>query len=342
MNLWHGLSPSNVVAFERLEPDLRRKIREKLQIEVLDEVNPDILFLQEVNPVTTRFQDLCKQLNRHGAFQPDLVGVKVFGYGFPLHLFSGLVVLTRASWPIRKVGAFRLSGPPRSFVHRWASFQLQEERYALFCETERAGMGRILLVNTHLHHGLEANDAFQEKITAVMEELALSSAARSELRDRMEAGNERRSREITVLLRELERVQKDYALIILGGDFNCEPAGEVGARLRELGFSDVWHASHPNEAGFTFDRSNNLANHILQDRFPLTFMVEDLSFDSKTKERLLKLAIEQERRPRRIDQIWVRAEGEPPAVSAELVGFPDKQGLAPSDHFGLVSRIELK
>ena len=228
-------------------------------------------------------------------------------------------------------------------MHRWASVQLKEERFALFCETVRPGIGRILLVNTHLHHGLESNEAFSERLAAAMEELGLSTSARSELRDRMLAGNERRHREMTVLLKEVERLQPNYTWTILGGDFNCEPDGEIGQHLRDLGFSDVWHAAHPNEAGFTFDRVNNVANHILQDRFPLTFMVEDLSFDTKTKEKLEQLALEQERRPRRIDQLWVRNQsGKPIQVQSELVGFPNNEGMAPSDHFGLVADVDVK
>ena len=75
MNLWHGLSPTSIVAFERLEPEPRRAIREKLQIELLKKSNSDIAFFQEVNPVGLRFKALCSELKRHGAYQPDWSGL---------------------------------------------------------------------------------------------------------------------------------------------------------------------------------------------------------------------------------------------------------------------------
>lgn len=344
MNLWHGLSPSSLISFERLEPEPRRLIREKLQLDLLRSVDPDIAFFQEMNPISTRFHQLCRELGRQGVSQPDLVGIKLFGWGLPLHLFSGLAILAKPIFPLDLIKAVRLSGGQgHSFVHKWASLQLQEERFAIFAETTRRGVGRVLLINTHLHHGLEATEAFLEKLTHAMGECELPASARSEIRERLFAGNERRDREMSVLLRELEGIHSHYDLILLGGDFNCEPEGEVGQKLRDLGFVDVWKQDHPNEAGFTYDRAENVANHILQDRFPSTLMVEDLSFSSKTKESLVKLVQEQERRPRRIDQFWIRSPLHRVKQSrSDLVGFPNKEGMAPSDHFGLVAELTIE
>lgn len=340
LNLWHGLSPSNMVVFEPLEPVTRRRLREKMQIDLLKEVDPDLAFFQEMNPVHKRFQSFCQLLNRHGGYQPDLVGIKFLGHGLPLNLFSGLSILAKPAWPLRVVSALRLSGQ-RSFVKRWASFQLKEERYAIFCETGRPEVGRVLLVNTHLHHGLEATEEFIERVSKLMEELKLSPTIRTEIRTRLFLGNERRAKEMSMLLKEVQRLRSSYSMVILGGDFNCEPEGEIGQRLRDLGFADVWRKDHINETGYTFDRTKNQANHILQDRFPSTFMIDDLSFDAHTKEEFLKLTLEQERRPRRIDQLWVQGSTPIKSIRSQLVGFPDQQGMAPSDHFGVVADFDV-
>ena len=97
----------------------------------------------------------------------------------------------------------------------------------------------------------------------------------------------------------------------------------------------------PSQSGLTFDSSRNVANHLLQARFPLSLVVEDLTFDSKTKDALLALARNQEARPRRIDYIWYRSHSFDLRVkNAELVGLPDAEGLAPSDHFGVCVDFE--
>ena len=125
-------------------------------------------------------------------------------------------------------------------------------------------------------------------------------------------------------------------------DLNSEPEGEIGQRLRDLGFTDAWRKDHPEDPGYTYDREKNIANHILQDRFPLTFVTEDISFDSNTKETLLKLAQTQERRPRRIDQIWIRTSAKVRSMRSRIVGMPNENGMAPSDHFGVVTDLDLE
>ena len=75
-NLWHGLSPSTLIAFEALEPSARRELREQMQLEVLKQVSPDIAFFQEVNPVSVRAPILEGVLKSKSATQPDLVGAR--------------------------------------------------------------------------------------------------------------------------------------------------------------------------------------------------------------------------------------------------------------------------
>jgi hypothetical protein len=47
-----------------------------------------------------------------------------------------------------------VSGSRWSFATSHFSFQLAETRYALLAELENSTIGRLLVVNTHLHHGL--------------------------------------------------------------------------------------------------------------------------------------------------------------------------------------------
>lgn len=342
LNLWHGLSPSSLLVFEPLEPLARRRLREKLQVQLLKELDADIAFFQEMNPILHRFRKFTAALDRHGVIQPDLVGLKFLGVGLPINLFSGLAILAKPDWPLRKIKAVRLSGQ-RSFVSQWMSFQLHEERYALFAETVRPNVGKILLINTHLHHGLEATEDFVERLNELMDDTKLSATIKRELRERLAAGNERRAKELSTLLKEMEKLKANYEMVILGGDFNCSPEGEVGQKLRDVGFTDVWAKGHPGENGFTFDRTQNLANHILQDRFPSTFLIDDLSFDESTKERFDQLTQAQERRPRRIDQLWVYgSSGVLKSMRSQIVGLPSSEGLACSDHFGLLSDLDVE
>ncbi len=341
-NLWHGLTPSSPVAFESLEPQGRRLLREQAQIDLLKSLKPDVCFFQEVNPAASRAPKFASELNMSFAYQPDLVGLKLFGVGLPLNLNSGLAILAGKSFGLKRLEGASLSRPGRHLVHAWGSWQLKEERFALFTEAMLPKWGRVLLVNTHLHHGLEATPDFLASLDKLAKELEIPDGIVAEIKSRLALGSDRRVRELSVLMKALEKYQRRYEVIVLGGDFNARPGGELSGILQEQGFRDMWAAVHPEQPGYSFDSIANAANHILQRNFPLTLIVEDLSFSLKTKEALIALARGQEMQPRRIDYIWTRGGSlSLQARRVELVGLPDSDGLAPSDHFGVCADLEL-
>jgi endonuclease/exonuclease/phosphatase family metal-dependent hydrolase len=340
-NLWHGLTPSSPVAFKALEPSGRRALRQDLQVQLLKELKPDICFFQEVNPVHQRAAELGDALQMDSALQMDLVGTKLFGVGFPLNLNSGLLTLAAHSYGLKRLAGVSLDRPGSHLVHNWGSWQLKEERFALFSETMLPNWGRVLVINAHLHHGLEATPKFLCELEALAEEMDLSPSVVSEIMVRLDKGSERRAQELSVLLETLHEYERRYEVVVIGGDFNASPESDFGQALKALGFRDVWAEMHPGDPGLSFDKINNPANHLLQTDFPTTLVVEDLSFSPKVKEALLALARRQEARPRRIDYLWLRANSlELKIKQVELVGKPDAEGLAPSDHFGVCADIE--
>lgn len=317
-------------------------MREALQRELIAELKPDVCFLQEVNPVADRVRHLSQDLQLESVYQPDLVGLKLFGVGLPLNLNSGLMIGVSKRWGVKPLDAISLSRPHFNWVRKWASWQLKEERFALFAETILPQWGKVLLVNTHLHHGLEVTPELLADLDKMAQELELTTATVSELKDRLNAGNARRAQELEVLLKAIEKHEKRYAAVLLCGDFNATPESELYKTLRERGFRDSWAELHPPNEGFTFDATKNQANHRLQAEFPLSLVVEDLSFSSKVKEAFLKLGRCQENRPRRIDYVFFKSVGADLKPSrVELVGFPNAEGLAPSDHFGILADIEV-
>jgi endonuclease/exonuclease/phosphatase family metal-dependent hydrolase len=341
-NLWHGLSPKSPFAMEALEPVGRRVRRERLQIDVLRSTAPDIGFFQEVNPVGPRTSYIAEQLGLAFEFQPDLVGTKLFGVGLPLNLHSGLSILGQKSFGLKWVDAVSLSRPGIRLVRNWASWQLSEERFALFCEAMVPNWGRVLLVNTHLHHGLEGTPEFMDKVYALADQLEFSPSLISDLKERIARGSRRREQEMNRLMSALTVLEPRYEVVLIAGDFNASPGSVLFDRLREAGFRDAWMEASPEDGGFTYDQTKNRANHILQDKFPVPLMVEDLSFSQTVKEALLQIGKEQDGRPRRIDYIWYRSNSNLLKVKdAALVGFPDEDGFAPSDHFGVCVDFQL-
>jgi endonuclease/exonuclease/phosphatase family metal-dependent hydrolase len=341
-NLWHGLSPSTPLMLEALEPTARLKLREQLQLRLIHDLKPDIGFFQEVNPVQRRAKEFHKDFGFTTNFQPDLSGIKLFGYGIPVNMNAGLLTAVAERRTIKKIAAISLSRPGFNLVRSFASWQLREERFALFSEVLMPEFGRVLLINTHLHHGFELTAEFLARLEQTAKELELSESLMSELKERMAKGDERRLQEIKTLLSHLEQFEHRYELVILGGDLNCSPDTAVHQLLADKGYTDMWESARPNDPGLTFDRERNPANHILQAHFPVPLVVEDLSFSKKVKETLLTLSWNHYMRPRRIDYLWYRVRSLKLNIkSADLLGLPDQSGLAPSDHFGVCADIEV-
>lgn len=312
-----------------------------MQLQLLKKASFDVGFFQEVNPLLERSSQIEADLNVTVSYQSDLVGVKVLGMGFPSHLNSGLLITAQPQYQLRRVGGVKLSGPQRSFVSPWLSFQLQEERYALMGELMHPSWGRVLVVNTHLHHGLELTEALEDEVKAFCVENSLSSSVQGELFDRLLKGGQRRLKELKRLLGEVKRLQERYSVIILGGDLNAPSGGELGQLLKEYGFLDSFALQDEVRDGFTFHREKNLSNHRLQARFPLSVKFEDLSFSKKITLGLQEILTRHEQGARRIDQLWVKSE-RVFKTQVELVGFEEEVGFAPSDHFGyLLSLTEM-
>lgn len=326
---------------EALEPAGRKVLREQVQIETLKQIEADVHFFQEVNPVAKRASVLAKAVDSQFDSQGDLAGLKLFGVGFPLNLNSGLVTAVRRKWGMRPGGSISLSRPGLNLVRKWGSWQLKEERFALFSETLLPDWGKVLLVNAHIHHGLEATESLAEDLAKLAEELDLAASAVSELKERLARGNQRRSLELAELFREIDARADRFEAVVVAGDFNSRPESEMAKQFAAHGFRDAWKEANPSDPGYSFDSERNQANHLLQKDFPLTLVVEDLSFSAKVKESLLGMARRHESAPRRIDYIYFRSKSVGLKVkSASLVGVPGPGELAPSDHFGVLADIE--
>jgi len=132
-----------------------------------------------------------------------------------------------------------------------------------------------------------------------------------------------RIRQVQTIVKEIEnRADEDHLPAILMGDFNAEPPSDEIRYLkgfatidgRSVHFSDAWDYSQDGGPGYTFDRQNPYAG-------------------------------EAHEPPRRIDYIFIRGpdsqhRGEP-LETRVVMNEPDADGVWPSDHYGVWSRIRV-
>jgi len=341
-NLWHGLAPADgLLYFKKLEPETRRIQRQIMQQNLLVDWAADVACLQEVNPLPERSHAFASVSDNVLFGQPDLAGIKWHGRGLPLNLNSGLLTLVKKKYLPRLLGSVKLSGSPFSLEARWMSVQWRETRFAQLIEIMDPTMGRVLIINLHLHHGLENSSELRSHLQEGVKSGEISGQVALEIEMRLAQGDERRLAEISVLLERLNELQQ-FDVMVLSGDLNAGPESAVLKALKRFGFQDLAEVSGVTAP--TFDRVENEANHVFLHDFPLTVDLGDLSFDPELRRRLQALLRRFEGAPRRVDYVLVRAlKGAVKIKSFETVGRVDeKLGFAPSDHFGCLCDFQLE
>lgn len=338
-NLWHGMVPEGTLRLKEIEPVTRRRERERLQEVVLRDVKADVLLLQEVNPLQARAHRWAELLQRRPYFHRDNAGLKLGTWGFPLNLDSGLLTLLDDRHHIEWVRGLPLSGSRRAWIKQPFSLQWSESRLALMVSAFMKDWGRVLWVNTHLHHGIEMSGQIEAELAEIQKEGLISESVHLELKSRLKAADVRRAHEVETLLATLQPMMSRYNAVILGGDFNSTPDSSVMKMLLDLGFRSLTQNDRGDEE-FTWNPGQNQANHVLWRDFIPALLLEDLSFNSKVVERLHKMAQSWEARPRKIDYLlgWSNT-GELQAQKTKLFGFESPGSMAPSDHFGVMTEV---
>jgi len=348
-NVWHGLAGSGVLRFREFEPEARREDRFRATLRILSGLDPDILLLQELNPVSHRGHELTQVLGGHFDGRVDQGGLKLFSRGLPSNLATGLGLIIRGKVrPAREREDFDrmprevcLSGG-FGFSGERMSFHLDERRYAQLRSVRHESFGRLLIVNVHLHHGFER---FPDLVALLGQAVEAGKIAISDVERLGEALDHARARRLSEIDRLLEVVHAFAARhdgILIGGDLNSTAEGAAYRALIDDGFSDLALSAAARKSGGdgpTWDPTANPENHRLQREVGFDFPLPDFGNPEFTK-----VYRDFDSKPRRIDFLLVKgslAKARP--ANVERFGFPDQASqLAPSDHFGLIATFDSK
>ena len=137
-NTLHGLEVSKLWV-RQAETDDQHRARFTLRIKQLAEAQPDVILLQEVNPLPAMAEDYVQSLKQQGleyaeVHQVDACGLRLApGLAILPGLNNGLVILAKAPLTIRKLDGLKLSGPFGG-CGDYAGVQFGELRYALLAE----------------------------------------------------------------------------------------------------------------------------------------------------------------------------------------------------------------
>ena len=347
-NTLHGLEVGRFTVRPG-ESEEEHAARLAIQIEQMTAAAPDLMLLQEVNPLPATARVYVDGLKKSGldydeVHQVDACGIRLIGnVAVVPGLNNGLVVLAKAPLRIRKLEGLKLSGGLGGCQDS-TGVQFGELRYALIAEIENPATRRkVLAVSLHLHSGIERDEYFTQRIVVgQLEGRIPNEGAARQILAALAQDQERRLEELRTLVRELRTRQTEgqYAGIIVGGDFNFEPDSPEYRALQEAGLKDTYvHARHTGELQSYNPQHNPIAQHE-EEALPSALSSVVQAMPEAEREKIVAGYRQGLAMSRRIDFLFVMRSGQadPNAcLRQELFGTPRPVTLdVGSDHYGVL------
>jgi endonuclease/exonuclease/phosphatase family metal-dependent hydrolase len=346
-NTLHGLEPGGLTVKASESPEARQA-RLDLQFQQLSLIQPDVMMLQEVNPLpemAERYVLAMKNAGLHyqAVHQVDACGVRLApGLAVVPGLNNGLAVLAKSPLVLRKVEGLKLSGG-FGRCDDYMGFQTGELRYALIAEVENPNTGRKLLtVSLHLHSGIERNAFFIRKINEAVKEGRVRREDFERIVAAMEQDQERRLDEIRLLVKAIKKFYATgtYLGVLVGGDFNFEPDDPEYRELEQAGLKDTYVMASPETEVYSLDPERNvIAGHGLQE-VPSTLRAAMARLPESQQQKILEGYQKGISQARRVDFLFLMrkpSDVHTGCFRQELFGQSDPVSAAPgSDHYGVL------
>ena len=351
-NTLHGLEVGSF-SVKLGESKEERAKRYALQFEQLAQVAPDVMLLQEVNPLPEMAEAYVEGLSALGlayteVHQVDACGIRLTPRAALFSdLNNGLAVLAKAPLIVSKVAGIKLSGGI-GLCRDGIGFQFGELRYALIAEVTNPGTRQTLLaVSLHLHSGIERDHHFMNLIAEAEQQDRIRREDYQEILTALAEGQRRRIKELRTLVQELEKLRAatSYAGVIIGGDFNFEPGSPEYQELTAIGLNDSYIFAEPDRQLRSYNpQKNPIAS---QEPFApppeLTRAIRRLPEDVQQK--ILDAYREGISEARRIDFLFSMPgtlSRKDYCLRQELFGKPHVVSLrAGSDHYGVLNTYVL-
>jgi endonuclease/exonuclease/phosphatase family metal-dependent hydrolase len=306
--VWSGLTYKGIFRVREYEDRAAREFRYDLLSSGLETLEPDIIAVQEANPLPAYVDRLAGDLNYDSIYSVRQAGVRIGPVGLPANLREGSAILASRERSLSQLRSRQLSGGGAGNV---AAFQLGAASQLVAAQVEVAG--RPVYVFTT--RWTPSPHASQSDLRSLVDRYASDDLSGDELLDLIgEAvrGSDRRREEAEKTLVYINELAGQEPVILMGS-FHALPDSEEIQLLREAGFVDVWQVAGRG-AGATWDPVGN-ANIRTYDLSP-----------TET--------------PERVDYIFIRG-ADIAARSVRLVFNRSTYGVFPSDHYGLYAELRV-
>ncbi len=303
-NTWNGLSRGGFFAEKDLEEPGARDFRRELLERGIAEYEPDILGLLELNPLPKSAESLGETFSLKSVYQADRGGVRIGPVGLPANLRSGMALFCGKEFPLEDRAVRKLTGGMPGEL-----LQIGDAALVLYGVTEIEDR-RVHLFITHWDESLYSRESDLKLLIEEYDSEEIDTKELTALIKRAAKSRELRLKQAAATLDFINEVAGGEPAILMG-TLAVHPESEELAVLKNAGFRDT-----RERGGATWDEENN----------PNTSEAGDL----------YAAGISQDR----VDYVLIRGEGIR-SRSSSIVFNQETYGAYPSDHYGLLVRLEV-
>jgi len=320
INAWTGLDYKGFLKMGRYEDNT--EARYGLLVSGIRRLDPDIIAVQEANPLPEFANRISSDLGYEAAYHVSNGGFRFGPAGFPVNLRQGEMVLIKKPWTLVDLGVRQLSG--WGISTNWLCMQFGEIRKATLARVVVNGKP-LYIYGVHLHAGLFNGPALDWALGRIK-----SESPADKVGEEVECAQidiSRRRREVAALREFIEETLPKGAPAILLGDFNTDTeSGDLDPLTSDGFWVDSYRVvnppMNPDDKVYTWDPEQNP------------------NFHSAGPGRYCDLLCSyQESRPLRLDFIFISRDIPPERVTASRVVFKPIGRAAPSDHYGVLTTL---
>lgn len=325
LNVWSGFRYNGLLKLEEYETSGERERRYQGLCREIKRLDPDVVFLNEVNPMFKYAGRISKELGYDWIGHMGVAGVRAFGAGFPVNLREGDVILAKKGFGLRYCSSKHLGGS--GYCGNYFSFHFDNLTQGVLGKIT-VGEKEVFLCCTHWIAAPKVSEENFQKLVELRKKWNFAESEISAAREKLLKTDRVKLKEAERLCHWLETQVKPGSPLVVGGDFNAEADWSELVYLTEKGYRRLV----PDDNGIrTWDPrfNTNLQKYYVDET------------QIKQKSLYHQLDAEDEMPERNIDHFFVRdvekGEGEKCCVAAT----EKYEGNSVSDHHGLFCSIEI-
>jgi endonuclease/exonuclease/phosphatase family metal-dependent hydrolase len=330
INVWTGLDYRGFFTFGEYESAERRELRFKLLLTQIRTLDPDIVFLQEANPVAGFTARLADSIGFDEIHHVCNGGIKPIFYGIPFNFKEGIAIVARPSLSLEQFDVWKLSG----------SFGLYGDPITIhFDESIFSLVGKITvdsvpiyIVGVHLHAGVPADSVLAERFQILVGNGKITEEEYRQALKQWREDIERKKLETNRLLDRIKELPAQSPVIV-AGDFNAAPDEPCLLQFKNSGALIDTYPLGKSVREYTWDPKGN-------ENVGFSTQITDVRGDALDGPGRLSALYDTQ--PRRIDHIFLSQHFKPTDVSeCRIVLDSVINGVHASDHYGVLTEVDL-